>query len=76
MAMCTISSFIQVNLYILSINNTTDVTRKEKDGSAEYGLAHRAVIELASPLSNMGYRVYADNPHSSSTIFLDLKQRI
>ena len=34
---------------------------KEKDGSVEKGLAHRVVIELVSPLSNMGYRVYTDN---------------
>ena len=25
------------------------------------GLAHQVVMELVSPLSNMGYRVYTDN---------------
>ena len=42
------------------MNNTTDVTRKEKDGSAEKGLDHRVVIELVSYLSNIGYRVYTN----------------
>ena len=46
---------------------------KEKDGSVEKGLAHRVVMELVSPLSNMGYRVYTDNYYSSPTLFSDLK---
>ena len=46
---------------------------KEKDCSFEKGLAHRVVMELVSPLSNMGYRVYTDNYYSSPTLFLDLK---
>ena len=49
--------------------------RNEKDGSAEKGLAHRVVMELVSPLSNMCYRVYTDNFYSSHTLFLDLKQK-
>ena len=57
------------------MNSTTDVTRKEKDGSAEKRLAHRVVMELVSSLSNVGYRVYTDNCYSSPTLFLDLKQK-
>ena len=30
-------------------------------------------MELVSPLSNIGYRVYTDNYYSSPTLFLDLK---
>ena len=41
--------------------------------SVEKGLAHRVVMELVSPLSNIGYRVYTDNYYSSTTLFLDLK---
>ena len=48
---------------------------KEKDGLAEKGLAHRVVMELVSPLSNMGYIVYIDNYYSSPTLFLDLKEK-
>ena len=47
---------------------------KEKDGSVKKGIAHCVVIELVSPLSNMGYRVYIDY-YSSPTPFLDLKQK-
>ena len=46
---------------------------KEKDGSVKKGITHCVVMELVSPLSNMGYRVYIDNYYSSSTPFLDLK---
>ena len=46
---------------------------KKIDGSVEKGLAHRVVMELLSPLSNMGYRVYIDYYYSSPTLFLDLK---
>ena len=48
---------------------------KEKDGSAEKGLAHRVVMELVSSLFNKCYRVYIDNYYSSPTLFLDLKQK-
>ena len=57
------------------MNNTTDVTRKEKDGSAEKGLDHRVVMELVSYLSNIGYRVYTNIYYSLPTLFLDLKQK-
>ena len=33
---------------------------KEKDGSVKKGIAHCVVMELVSPLSNIGYRVYID----------------
>ena len=32
-------------------------------------------MELVSPLSNMGYRVYTDNYYLSLTLFLDLKHK-
>ena len=48
---------------------------KEKDGSVNKGIAHCVVMELVSPLSNIGYRVYIDNYYSSPTPFLDLKQK-
>ena len=57
------------------MNNTTDVTRKEKDGSAEKRLAHRVVMELVSSLSNIGYRAYTNIYYSLPTLFLDLKQK-
>ena len=57
------------------MNNTTDVTTEEKDGSAEKGLAHRVVMELVSSLSNIGYRVYTNIYYSLPTLFLDLKQK-
>ena len=46
---------------------------KGKHGSFKKGIAHRVVMELVSPLSNIGYRVYIDNYYSSPTSFLDLK---
>ena len=57
------------------MNNTTDVTRKEKYGSDEKGLDHRVVMELVSSLSNIGYRVYTNIYYSLPTLFLDLKQK-
>ena len=72
--MCTISSYIQVHLY-LTMNNNTDVTRERKRCSVKKGIAHCVVMELVSPLSNIGYIVYIDNYYSSPTPFLDLKQK-
>ena len=48
---------------------------KEKDGSVKKGIAHCVAMELVSPLSNIGYRVYINNYYSSPTPFLDLKQK-
>ena len=48
---------------------------KAKDGSVKKGIAHYVVMELVSPLSNIGYIVYIDNYYSSPTPFLDLKQK-
>ena len=48
---------------------------KEKNGSVKKGIGHCVVMELVSPLSNIGYIVYIDNYYSSPTPLLDLKQK-
>ena len=49
-------------------------TGSSRAGQVDHGLAHNTVVELLTPLSGQGHKLFTDNFYTSPDLFIDLKE--